>query len=1489
MIRRSVGCRFMLLVAVLLIAVSAGAVEPVGTFSQVQGGVDILRNGALPATAAKVGDAVQVKDMIRTKSGATAEVTFRDGNILKIAQRSRVDIATYLDGAGAGERSLSLPRGKVQAVVGKGVKPGSPPQKFEIRTPNAVAGVRGTDYFVFHERNLTGVLVKSGEVYTYNPQASSQVVTVPAGTATTVAAKSIPATPRPTTTAEMQGHEREMSSAGPQKSNKGGGSASSSAESGKSSGTNGSSSGEASGTASSSVGNSGTTVAADGPASSATTTSETGAETISQSSPAPAEASSTNALPTPSTASQPAPSASPTAQTTSMTALSMPTTGSILDSITTIVPVTTATSMTPIVTEIATTPPPITETNTQIITSPPISETNTQIITSPPVFKIDSTPSTLTNQTNAVFFFSDPTLTYRYKLDGGTTQSWSSAITGLADGNHTIEFIGIDPGGNSSSPVSYTWTVDTVAPTTTLVAPASAVSTTVPTFFTVQSSEEGSTEYRLDGGVWQSFGGTISSLAAGVHILEFRTLDLAQNSSSPVGTALFAGAQGFVAEVNVGPIWRDTTFTNNLLTVRPLLQEAQNSMRGLLGGPSGLWANSSTPFTLRGVSNYVGAKNDYWFGSIGAKNYATNGITTYDGGTFSGFAGGANVYSINQGSMNLAAIYISPANEAGLLFGSGNGALGSGYLGASGSLNQVPLNLALGVTPTAIDQDTTWWATNTVTSPPMVVVGMPPGNNPSGNNAEGFLVDASLNLVGKFSNRGDVVRFTTFKPDSMFGVWQRESWGSFSGSSSQAVLITNLAQGATNQFGYITPDHAASIISLGSWGANGELSGTAYGYWGDWTAGRARLLAGALSGSYNSDIGTFGGVTTGTWLDVQKYLNLNAGDRQLLGFPVAEETSSTFTLSGSNSNGTTVDPFAVRIFSNSATDKIKLWASTNITGSYTTTQLQGEQIAITAGNDIRGTLRIEHAGASPSNGDVWLAEIRGMGQQVSGGFSGNFEGIAVGIYDSSAGPGPRSFSGTAAGTTHPLTYASNFMSATNLLKRYDGAAGYQSAGSLFGIFGGMSLWGATDQSPSDFEVIGVRSPATPLASQDYIFTSNLDSYNSTAGTMTTLDGGAYKGYFAGALANGASASEEPLTGRVAALYAAPDGSTGILTGKLSGYLDMNGIWEGHGTWFPVALISAPGTVNPASMAATDISELSLPLNVAQTGNFQAGGSIASAASIFGNNLDRNWITAYPNWGTFRLITAGSFSGATSNQWAQSLTANNGSYFVDGAIIGDRWENLPPMPPATVSTVGKLHGTLGASWVDMTPTTPTTGILIGETLGTFDPSALTWQAVTAGAWLETATYLALASTTAGQATLQKLNIPAFEIGSADFSGSSPVSADSLSVNMTGVKYLAPTAGGRPVIWATGNVNGTYTGNPVSVGNVTLTGSSPTVSGLSPAIAMQSFAGGKWGGAVTTNTAGTVGGHTAIYMNGIAAGSYNGTGSGSFRGTAAGTVK
>ncbi|MFQ5466056.1 MAG: FecR domain-containing protein [Thermodesulfobacteriota bacterium] len=202
----------------MILALTPGVcrAEFVGTFTKVEGRVDLLRGGARAATAVHGGDHVYVGDIVRTKSDGRTEIVFMDQTVLSIAPdtRIRIDEYTFNPDNSREEGVISLFRGKIRSVVSK-VKARVLPaavgtSTYKVKTPTTVMGVRGTDVFVFHNRGVTGVVFKEGHGFVYNASVPDRVVPVGAGQATYVRdADSPPMLPRYVSEVELAVHERD--------------------------------------------------------------------------------------------------------------------------------------------------------------------------------------------------------------------------------------------------------------------------------------------------------------------------------------------------------------------------------------------------------------------------------------------------------------------------------------------------------------------------------------------------------------------------------------------------------------------------------------------------------------------------------------------------------------------------------------------------------------------------------------------------------------------------------------------------------------------------------------------------------------------------------------------------------------------------------------------------------------------------------------------------------------------------------------------------------------------------------------------------------------------------------------------------------------------------------------------------------------------------------------------------------------------------------
>ena len=137
-----------LVTAILLVLAGLAGPAPaasVGHLTQVEGRVDLLKGGKLPAAAAKLGDPLEQGDVLRTKSLSKAQITFIDDTVITISPESRIAIEEYMFDSSKGKRNavLQLFQGMALAVVSKIFKVEQP--DFLLKTNTAIMGVRGTE------------------------------------------------------------------------------------------------------------------------------------------------------------------------------------------------------------------------------------------------------------------------------------------------------------------------------------------------------------------------------------------------------------------------------------------------------------------------------------------------------------------------------------------------------------------------------------------------------------------------------------------------------------------------------------------------------------------------------------------------------------------------------------------------------------------------------------------------------------------------------------------------------------------------------------------------------------------------------------------------------------------------------------------------------------------------------------------------------------------------------------------------------------------------------------------------------------------------------------------------------------------------------------------------------------------------------------------------------------------------------------------------
>ncbi len=114
--------------------------------------------------ALAVGSLVHENDVLETRGRTRVEVTLPDRSVIRIGPQSRVQLVSAIFGRSADERKVSA-KVAVGNIWAKVTRAAGGSSRFEVRTENAVAGVRGTTFRVDAKADRSVVVkVYSGAV-----------------------------------------------------------------------------------------------------------------------------------------------------------------------------------------------------------------------------------------------------------------------------------------------------------------------------------------------------------------------------------------------------------------------------------------------------------------------------------------------------------------------------------------------------------------------------------------------------------------------------------------------------------------------------------------------------------------------------------------------------------------------------------------------------------------------------------------------------------------------------------------------------------------------------------------------------------------------------------------------------------------------------------------------------------------------------------------------------------------------------------------------------------------------------------------------------------------------------------------------------------------------------------------------------------------------------------------------------------------------------
>ncbi|MCG6535517.1 MAG: FecR family protein, partial [Syntrophales bacterium LBB04] len=178
---------FMVILSILMIFVPAAQAAPAGKVTNIDGRVDVTAPGQ-QARALSIGDTVNVGDIIRTKSASKCEVTWVDGSVARLSENSRLQVTEFMLAKEKRSVSFNLFRGKMQNIVKTATQlfGGKGESKYEVHTPTAVCGVRGTNFFIYHQAGTSGAIFTEGQGYGFSKGKPNQVKSISSGQAMVV-------------------------------------------------------------------------------------------------------------------------------------------------------------------------------------------------------------------------------------------------------------------------------------------------------------------------------------------------------------------------------------------------------------------------------------------------------------------------------------------------------------------------------------------------------------------------------------------------------------------------------------------------------------------------------------------------------------------------------------------------------------------------------------------------------------------------------------------------------------------------------------------------------------------------------------------------------------------------------------------------------------------------------------------------------------------------------------------------------------------------------------------------------------------------------------------------------------------------------------------------------------------------------------------------------------------------------------------------------
>ena len=147
------------LLAVVLFSAAVSAAPLKVKVTKIKGNVMVMKAGASNWTTATDNMSLNKGSQVKTAAGGSCILAWENGNVVRLNELSALAITESLKEGAAQKTGLDVKNGKTYAKVGKLESSNS---EFTIKTPTAIAGVRGSEIIVTADTGISTFQVLDG-------------------------------------------------------------------------------------------------------------------------------------------------------------------------------------------------------------------------------------------------------------------------------------------------------------------------------------------------------------------------------------------------------------------------------------------------------------------------------------------------------------------------------------------------------------------------------------------------------------------------------------------------------------------------------------------------------------------------------------------------------------------------------------------------------------------------------------------------------------------------------------------------------------------------------------------------------------------------------------------------------------------------------------------------------------------------------------------------------------------------------------------------------------------------------------------------------------------------------------------------------------------------------------------------------------------------------------------------------------------------------